>query len=103
AGSWETAGTARRAAELNQRPVALLGTFHDGPLPQRHATVEVSPENIVVGALKLAEDGDDLIVRCYEGSRVATEAELRVGERLIPLAFGACEIKTLRVPRDDSQ
>jgi hypothetical protein len=42
-------------------------------------------------------------VRCYESSRVATEAELRVGERVIPLSFGACEIKTIRVPCDDSQ
>lgn len=103
AGSWETAGTVRRAAELNQRPIALLGTYHDGSLPQSRATVEVTPENIVVGAVKLAEDNDDLIVRCYESSRVATEAELRVGERVIPLSFGACEIKTIRVPRDDSQ
>lgn len=103
AGSWETAGTVRHAAELNQRPIALLGTYHDGPLPQSRATVEVTPENIVVGAVKLAEDNDDLIVRCYESSRVATEAELRVGERVIPLSFGACEIKTIRVPRDDSQ
>ena len=103
AGSWKTAGTVRRAAELNQRPIALLGTYHDGSLPQSRATVEVTPENIVVGAVKLAEDNDDLIVRCYESSRVATEAELRVGERVIPLSFGACEIKTIRVPRDDSQ
>jgi alpha-mannosidase len=103
AGSWETAGTVRRAAELNQRPIVLLGTYHDGSLPQSRATVEVTPENIVVGAVKLAEDNDDLIVRCYESSRVATEAELRVGERVIPLSFGACEIKTIRVPRDDSQ
>lgn len=103
AGSWEMAGTVRRAAELNQRPIALLGTYHDGSLPQSRATVEVTPENIVVGAVKLAEDNDDLIVRCYESSRVATEAELRVGERVIPLSFGACEIKTIRVPRDDSQ
>jgi len=103
AGSWKTAGTVRRAAELNQRPIVLLGTYHDGSLPQSRATVEVTPENIVVGAVKLAEDNDDLIVRCYESSRVATEAELRVGERVIPLSFGACEIKTIRVPRDDSQ
>lgn len=103
AGSWETAGTVRRAAELNQRPIVLLGTYHDGSLPQSRATVEVTPENIVVGAVKLAEDNDDLIVRCYESSRVATEAELRVGERVIPLSFGACEIKTIRVPCDDSQ
>jgi len=103
AGSWETAGTARRAAELNQRPIVLLGTFHDGPLPQRRTMIEVSPENIVVGAVKLAEDNDDLIVRCYESTRVATDAELRVGERVIPLRFGVSEIKTLRVPRDDSQ
>ena len=34
-GGWETAGTVKRAAELNQRPNALFATFHaDGKLPQ---------------------------------------------------------------------
>lgn len=103
AGSWETAGTVRRAAELNQPPIALLGTFHAGPLPQSRAVIEASPQNIVVGAVKLAEDNDDLIVRCYESSRAATDAEIRVGERVMAVRFGASEIKTLRVPRDDAQ
>ena len=103
AGSWETAGTVRRAAELNQPPIVLLGTFHAGPLPQSRAVIEASPENIVVGAVKLAEDNDDLIVRCYESSRAATDAEIRVGERVMAVRFGASEIKTLRVPRDDAQ
>ena len=34
AGSWETAGTVQRAAELNQRPIALISTYHpNGSLP----------------------------------------------------------------------
>lgn len=103
AGSWETAGTVRRAAELNQRPVVLLGTFHAGPLPLSRAHVEASPDTILIGAVKQAEDNDDLIMRCVETSRVATDAEIRVGDRVIAARFGPCEIKTLRVPRDAAQ
>jgi alpha-mannosidase len=103
AGSWETAGTVRRAAELNQRPVVLLGTFHAGPLPLSRAHVEASPDTILIGAVKQAEDNDDLIMRCVETSRVATGAEIRVGDRVIAARFGPCEIKTLRVPRDAAQ
>ncbi len=35
---WEEAGTVRRAAEFNQPPVALIGTYHpEGALPQSNA------------------------------------------------------------------
>lgn len=73
AGSWEQAGTVRRAAELNQPPIALVGTHHPvGTLPQQDSFVSVDQANIVVSAMKKAEDNDDLILRCYEASKAAT-------------------------------
>lgn len=106
ADSWETAGTVRRAAELNQRPIAIIETFHEqGRLPQRDAFVAADQENIIVSAIKKAEDNDDLIVRCYETSKVLTDATIRLPrwDRTIEAAFGPCEIKTFRVPHDPSQ
>ena len=70
AGGWAQAGTVRRAAELNCRPIALAETYHAGTLPQRDSYLVAEPENIVVSAVKRAEEGDDLIVRCYEASGV---------------------------------
>jgi alpha-mannosidase len=105
-GSWETAGTARRAIELNQRMVPLFVTSHpDGKLPQSDAFISVEPENIMVTVLKQAEDDDALIVRAVETSKFAVRGEINLPhwERTIAANFGPCEIKTFRVPRDPDQ
>jgi alpha-mannosidase len=105
-GSWETAGTVKRAAELNQKPTALFATFHpDGKLPQSDSFIDVQPDNIVVTVVKQAEDSDDLIIRAYESTRVATHAAIALPKwnRVVEADFVQGEIKTFRVPRDASQ
>lgn len=100
AGSWEQAGTVRRAAELNQRPVALVETYHAGALGLQTSYLAIDQENVVASVLKQAEDNDDLVLRCYETNRVATEATSRLPEwnRIITTQFAPCEIKTFRIP-----
>ncbi len=106
AGSWQEAGTVRRAAELNQKPTALVGTYHpQGKLPQCTSFVQVDRENVNVTVLKRAEDGEDLILRCYETAKEATTAMITLPEwrRMIEVKFGPCEIKTFRIPLDDDE
>ncbi len=106
AGSWEYAGTVKRAAELNQPPVALFGTYHpDGRLPQKDSYVSVDQDNVVMSVVKKAEDGADLILRCYETGKIATHATICLPHwhRAIEADFGPCEIKTFRVPGDPAQ
>lgn len=102
---WEDAGTPRRAAELNQPAVALLATFHDGPLPQSSSYVSVDAPNVIVSVVKQAEDNDDLIVRAYETDKQQTDTIIRLPllNRDIETTFGPCEIKTFRVPRQAKQ
>jgi alpha-mannosidase len=105
-GGWESAGTVKRAAELNQRPMAQFATYHpDGKLPQRDSFIDVQPENVVVSVLKQAEDGDDLIVRAYETTKTATQATIRLPRwnRVIEAKFAPGAIKTFRVPRDSAK
>jgi alpha-mannosidase len=121
-GSWKTAGTVKRAAELNSRPLALIATYHpDGTLPQSDAFIAVEPEDVVVTVLKQAEacterseragterserDGEDLILRAYETTGAAAHATIRLPKwgHVIEADFGPAEIKTFRVPRDASR
>ncbi len=105
-GSWEDAGTVQQAAELNQRPFALIATgCPAGIMPLRDAFVSTDAANILVTVLKQAEDGDALVLRAYESIGAATHATLSLlhWARVIEADFGPCEIKTFCVPRDLAQ
>jgi hypothetical protein len=98
------AGAAHRAAELNQPPVSLISTYRpDGQRPQTDSFLRVEPENILVTALKLAEDNDDLILRALESNKTATAAAIHLPHwnRRIETHFAPTEIKTFRIPRDE--
>ncbi|MBM7551532.1 alpha-mannosidase [Thalassobacillus pellis] len=103
--SWEQAGTVKHAAEINRRPTALLETYHKGSLPQVNSFASVDQDNVIITAMKKAEDNDDMIVRFYETDKVATTVtiDLHGIGRSITTDIGACEIKTFRVPKDSSQ
>jgi alpha-mannosidase len=106
AGSWETASTVRRAAELNQNPVALFATFHpEGILPLSDSFITVEPENVMVTVLKSAEDGDGFVLRAFETSGALTRASIRLPKlgRIIEVNFGANEIKTFLIPHDPAK
>ncbi|HYH94035.1 MAG TPA: glycosyl hydrolase-related protein, partial [Candidatus Saccharimonadales bacterium] len=101
-GSWAEARLTRHSLELNQRPTVLLESYHAGPLPRRASYVSVMPDHLVVGALKVAEHGDDLIVRLVEtaGRPAAARVDLPAWDRSFAAEIGAFEIRTFQVPRD---
>ncbi|MEJ5308429.1 MAG: glycoside hydrolase family 38 C-terminal domain-containing protein [Anaerolineae bacterium] len=102
-GTWKQAQPIQRAAEFNQPPEVLKETFHPwGRLPQRAAFITVEPDNIVVSALKRAEDGEAWILRCYETHNVATPATIQLPywDRTIQAVFWPGEIKTFLIPGD---
>jgi alpha-mannosidase len=114
AGSWEVAGTVKRAAELNTRPIALIATCHpDAALPQADAFSAIEPDNVVVTVMKQAEagterserDDDSLILRAYETTKAAARATISLPKwsRTISADFGPAEIKTFRIPRDPAR
>ena len=65
-GSWKDALTIRRGYELNYKLIAVPFGTHDGTLPPEHSFVQTKAENVVVTALKKAEDDDSLVLRFYE-------------------------------------
>lgn len=105
-GSWESAGTVRRAAELNQPPVALFATFHpEGTLPQSDSLLTAGPESVMVTVLKGAEDGDGFVLRAYETCGAAAHASISLPAlgRCIEADFSPAEIKTFHIPRDPGE
>jgi len=100
AGPWPAARLTRRAEEFTAPVPVLYQGIHGGSRPQSDSFLSVDVSNIVVSALKKAEEGDDLIVRCYETDGRPTTASLELGlaHRRWTGTFRPLEIKTLRVP-----
>jgi alpha-mannosidase len=101
AGAWQDAGVVRRAEELTAPVPVLYQGIHPGTRPLSASFLSVDAPDVVVSVVKKAEDGDDLIVRCYETAGRAAEATLDLGlvNRRWEGTFRPLEIKTLRVPR----
>ncbi len=78
AGTWREAGTVRRGYELNYPLLAIAANAHTGALPREHSFVAIEPGNIIVTAIKKAEDDDGLIIRFYESAGRETQVTLRV-------------------------
>jgi alpha-mannosidase len=94
AGDWRAARVARRALELNQPPFALIETYHDGPLPQRKSFGSDGGGNVVITAVKRAQDSDAWVVRAVETAGREADARIEILGSTIEARFGANEIKT---------
>jgi len=93
------------AMELNL-PLEPLFMYHQptpepGALARRELPLTVTPDTVVLSALKKTDEGDDLIVRLNETLGRKTRATLKIAgmERPLALDFGPFEIKSLRVSR----
>jgi hypothetical protein len=94
----------RRAAELNQPPFGLIESAHAGSLPQRHSYASDGGGDVVVTSVKLAEDGDDLVVRIVEtaGRPATARLALTAIQRELTFEIGPFEIRTFRFRTDAS-
>jgi alpha-mannosidase len=99
-GAWQDAGIVRSAEELTAPLPVIYQGIHPGNRPLAASFLSLDAPNVVVSVVKKAEDGDDLIVRCYETAGREAKATLDLG--LVNLrwagTFRPLEIKTLRVP-----
>lgn len=66
AGTWKDAETERRGWEYNYPLTAVVTTAHAGSLPPSHSFASIDEKNLVLTAVKKAEDSDALIFRAYE-------------------------------------
>jgi alpha-mannosidase len=94
AGTWAEANTIRHGFEYNYPLTAVVTTAHAGSLPPSHSFVSVTPENVVLTAVKKAEDANGLIFRCYEWAGKASTVEFHVP----PGATGATVTNMMETP-----
>lgn len=78
AGDWKQALTVRHGYEYNYKLKAIQVEAHEGALPLEHTFVSVVPENVVLTAMKKAEDSDSLIFHMYETDGKAGNVEVTV-------------------------
>lgn len=99
-GTWQDAGIVHMAEELVAPVPVMFQGIHPGTRPLSASFLSIDVPDVVVADIKQAEDGNDMIIRCYESAGHATKATLDIGmlHRHWTGEFHPLEIKTLRVP-----
>jgi alpha-mannosidase len=97
AGTWKDALTVRHGYEYNYPLTAVVTTAHAGTLPAEHSFASVTPENVVLTAVKKAEDAKGLIFRVYEWAGKAATVEFHVP----PGASGATVTNLMEAPEGE--
>jgi alpha-mannosidase len=101
-GSWKENNIARMAEEFMAPPVSIYQGIHGGSMPKADSFLAIDSPNVIVSAIKLAEEGEDIIIRCVETSGVQSEAtlDLRFAGRKWTGRFRPFEIKSLRMNKN---
>jgi alpha-mannosidase len=93
-GGWKDALTIRRGYELNYKLISLPLEKHEGALAAEHSFLQAQPDNVIVTALKKAEDENSLVLRFYEWA--GKEGEVTI--QLPPGAESAAETDLMEKP-----
>ncbi len=94
ADTWKQADTVRQGWQYDYPLQAVVTTAHPGALPAEHSFASAGPENVVLTAVKKAEDANALIFRAYEWAGKQTTAEFHVP----PGATGATVTNLMEKP-----
>jgi alpha-mannosidase len=94
AGTWKDAMTVARGWEYNYPLHAVVTTAHEGSLPAEHSFVSAGPDNVVLTAVKKAEDAKGLVLRAYEWAGEESTVEFHVP----PGASGATVTNMMETP-----
>ncbi|HEX6804759.1 MAG TPA: glycoside hydrolase family 38 C-terminal domain-containing protein [Terriglobales bacterium] len=65
-GDWKQALTVRQGYQLNYKLITLPVEKHQGALAAERSFLQVPEENVIVSAIKKAEDENALVIRFYE-------------------------------------
>jgi len=77
-GDWRESEIVKKGHEFNYPLIAWIEPPHNGDLPKVYSFMEIKPNNVILSALKKAEDSDDIIIRIYEGHGIDTQASIKL-------------------------
>lgn len=99
AGTWQEAHVPRVTEDFTAPTPILYQGIHTGSRPQAASFVNVDAQDVVISAIKKSEEGNDLILRCYETEGRSTIARVNVQplNKTWSGQFGPYEIKTFRL------
>jgi len=118
-GDWREGDTVRRGHEFNTPLLVRFVGTHKGKLPRTQSFFSVDADNVVLNAIKKAEDSNALILRLYEAEGRAVTARVtlpftpkkaywtdlleqdkgsvRFSGKTLEVLMGKNEVKTIRV------
>jgi len=76
-GDWRQSDMYQHAQEFVHSPLCIPAN-HQGYMPTEFSFLELHPNNLVLSALKKAEDSDDVILRFFETEGRATSGEIKL-------------------------
>jgi alpha-mannosidase len=93
-GGWKDALTIRQGYELNYKLISLPSGSHEGKLPAEYSFLEAKSDNVIMTALKKAEEDNALILRFYEWAGKQGDVAIQ----LPPGATAAAETDLMEKP-----
>ena len=77
-GDWKQAMSVRHGYDFNYPLTAMQVEAHSGEMPAEHSFVAVTPDDVVLTAMKKAEDSNALIFHMYEWAGKSGSVEIAV-------------------------
>lgn len=103
-GDWREAGVVRKAHDLNTALPFVREYVHAGEAPPVQSFVRLEhPGALCLSALKVAENGDGLIIRLFEPHGRAVRSRLEVLGKRFEVEAGPYQIKTYRIGAEGVQ
>lgn len=80
-GDWRQSEAYKNSQEFHYLPLTVQANSK-GDLPQEFSFLELKPNNLILSALKKAEDSDEVILRFFETTGEETTAEIKLFRKI---------------------
>lgn len=103
---FRSANVVQKALILNNPPLRIHETYHEGSLPLKKENVSISSNQVILTVLKPSEDknSEKTVIRLYEsfGKEIEVNLVIPILNLDTKLTFKAFEIKSLLVDKNGS-